>query len=439
MTAGVSEAERSTLDTALTTVRDDSGAPDLRGALYQGGELLWSFEHGDASQFRIGSISKTFTAAAVLRLHERGRVDLDERLGHYVADAPYADSTIRDLLSHRSGMTAEPSGPWWERTPGVAWSELVDANTPPTYVHPPSVRHHYSNLGYALLGRLVEELSGSAWFDAISSAFLEPLQMADTTYGPGPGAATGTSRSPVTGRLYAEPAQDTVAMAPAGQLWSTTDDLARWGQVLLGREPLLSPATVQQMCTCHAVDPDSQHLGGYGLGLRLRWQSDGTMVGHTGSMPGFLAGLFVQPRTDRCGVVMANVTTGIGTEQVVADMFSAVEARAAIHRPVARPDGQWLAVVDDLVGDWYWGNTAMRVEVAADGFDLVSGGERRRFRASGPDRFVGRDGYYAGETLTVLRRGDGSVGHLEVVTFVFTRSPYDGEAPIPGGLPAALD
>jgi len=328
MTSGVSEVERARLDDTLAVVRADSSAPAMRAALSRDGERQWSFEHGEPSQFRIGSISKTFTAAAVLLLHERGQVDLDRALGDYVTDAPYAGSTIRDLLSHRSGMTAEPAGPWWERSPGVDWSSLAAVNTPPRYVHPPSVRFHYSNLGFALLGRLVEELTQLTWFDAISSAFLTPLEMADTPYHPGPGAATGTSRSPLTGQLCAEPMQDTVAMAPAGQLWSTTDDLTRWGQVLLGESSLLSAASVEQMSTCHAVDPESQHLGGYGLGLRLRWQADGTLVGHTGSMPGFLAGLFVQPASQRCAVVLANVTTGIDTEQVVATC----SARSS-HRP----------------------------------------------------------------------------------------------------------
>jgi len=120
-------------------------------------------------------------------------------------------------------------------------------------------------------------------------------------------------------------------------------------------------------------------------------------------------------------------------------MLGAVEPPARTYRSVELRDEEWLNAVDDLIGDWYWGNTAMRLEAASDGFDLISRGERRRFRAAGADRFVGVDGYYAGETLRVVRRGDGSVGHLEVVTFVFTRSPYDGEAPIPGGMPVALD
>jgi len=438
MTSGFPDAEGARLDAALARVRDTSRAPALRAALYRGRDRLWSFEHGDARQFRIGSITKTFTAAAVLRLHERGVLDLDRSLGHYLSRAPYAESVIRDLLSHRSGMTAEPTGPWWERTPGVSWAELAAANSPPTYVHPPSVRYHYSNLGFALLGRLVEEVAEMPWFEVVSTEFLEPLGLTDTTYAPGSDAATGTSRSPLSGQLYAEPAHDTVAMAPAGQLWSTTEDLARWGHVLLGLEPLLSAASLAQMSTCHAVAPTTQHLGGYGLGLRLRWRRDGALIGHTGSMPGFLAALFVRPDSGGCAVVLANVTTGIDTEQLAADLLDPGTTPRESHRSSGQSD-QADVDLGELVGAWYWGNTAMRIEVAGDGFDLVTGPAACHFRPTGPDCFVGVDGYYAGETLTLGRRTDGQVDHLEVVSFVFTRTPYDREAPIPGGVPVRLD
>ena len=92
----------------------------------------------------------------------------------------------------------------------------------------------------------------------------------------------------------------------------------------------------------------------------------------------------------------------------------------------------------ELEGDWFWGNTPMRLTPSEDGFSLSSSGATRRFARRDRDRFVGLDGYFAGEELVVHRRSDATPWYLEVVTFVLTREPYDASAPIPGGPPIQL-
>ncbi|MBA2774784.1 MAG: serine hydrolase, partial [Nocardioidaceae bacterium] len=91
-----------------------------------------------------------------------------------------------------------------------------------------------------------------------------------------------------------------------------------------------------------------------------------------------------------------------------------------------------------LAGDWYWGNVAMTAAATTDGFTLTTEGAARAFVEVGTDTYRGGNGYFAGEELRVVRRPDSSVSHLEVVTFIFTRTPYDPRAPIPGGLPEPL-
>ena len=436
----MSAAGHHSRDAIAREAAEQARVPSLVAATFRAGRVDWRWSVGDVgTQYRIGSITKTFTAVCVLQLRDEGRLDLDDPLGRHLPDAPYGDATVRRLLAHSSGMTAEPAGPWWERVAGGTWEDLAGGNRGAARVWPPGVRHHYSNLGFALLGQLVAQLRSAAWSDVVAGRLLRPLGLQSTTYAPLPGAAVGSSRDPRTGDLVREPSEDSGAMAPAGQLWSTVDDLARWGDVLVaGGDGVLAPATVTELGTVQAGDPDSQHTGGYGLGVRLRWAPDRTLVGHTGSMPGFLAALHADP-VDRVGaVVLTNVTTGLDPEACVARLHAAACAHSRSEAPApperAVPSGarDLSSAGAELAGEWYWGNTALTLQPTAGGFDLVDGRAVRRFAAAGQDGFVGLNGYFAGERLVVHRRPDGEVSHLEVVSFVLTRTPYDPAAPIPG-------
>jgi CubicO group peptidase (beta-lactamase class C family) len=433
----LSRGTQTACDTILTDASQSGRLPGVVAAVFGPDGVLWNGAFGTtASQYRVGSITKTFTAVAVLQLREEGALELDDLLVEHVPDAPYPEASLRDLLAHRSGLTAEPSGPWWERSPGVEWSELVRTNRSATRVLPPHARFHYSNLGYALLGEVVARHRAASWYDAIRAGLLEPLGMHETTYLPLEGAAQGTSRDPGTGELVAEPAFDSVAMAPAGQLWSTVPDLVRWGSFLVdGGKGVASPAVLVEMRTASSADPDTQHTGAYGLGLRLRWRGSSTLIGHTGSMPGFLAALFVDPVSGIGAVALTNATVGIAPEELVAGLVDAAEPSLTRAGP---PAAAVCEEATELAGEWYWGNTSLLAEPSSAGFDLRGPNGSVRFVRVETDEYQGVDGYYAGERLQVIRRCDGSVSYLEVVTFVFTRMPYDPHAPIPGGAPRRL-
>ncbi|MDQ3484769.1 MAG: beta-lactamase family protein, partial [Actinomycetota bacterium] len=306
-------------------------------------------------------------------------------------------------------------------------------------------RYHYSNLAYGLLGELVARLEGASWWDVVESSLLRPLGLTETTYLPGAGAAVGTSRDLRNGRLMGEPAHDSGAMAPAGQLWSTVDDMAHWADFLaVGADAVLGAETLTQMRVARSADPLTQHRGAYGLGLRLRWRSESTLIGHTGSMPGFLAGLFVDPESRVGAAVLSNVTTGFDPERIVGELIDAgepslLEPASGQPSPLSHGEGVSRGDVDadELAGDWYWGNTPARLTPTDDGF-LLTADAARRFVRVAADRYRGQNGYFAGEELRVVRRPDATISHFEVVTFVFTRTPYDPAAPIPGGLPEPL-
>jgi hypothetical protein len=308
----------------------------------------------------------------------------------------------------------------------------VTAN-PEHYVFAPGQRHHYSNLGFGLLGRLVGQLRGAAWWEVVSDLILRPVGLTATTFDPPADAAVGTSRDPVTGDLMREPSEDEGAMAPAGQLWSTPTDLCRWVDVLVAGFPgVLSPETAVEMRTVQAADPETQHRGGYGLGLRLHWDTQSTFVGHTGSLPGFLAGMFGDARSRVGAVVLTNATYGLDPEGVCARLIAA----ALIDDDVPRgPSPDVASPAADLAGAWYWGNVPFELVATTSGMALVSGDSVARLVLTGTDTYRGENGYWAGEELWVHRDPDGTPRHLEVVTFVLTRTPYDPKAPVPGAMP----
>eukprot|EP01032_Pedospumella_encystans_P026357 gene26357-29777_t len=128
--------------------------PSVVAGVLQGGELVWTGAAGAGSvdeRFRIGSITKTVTAVAVLQARDAGLLSLDDTIGSVVPETGYRDVTVRELLAHTGGLQSEPVGSWWERSPGVDFATLVAASGS---VSEPG-EFHYSNLGFALLGEAV--------------------------------------------------------------------------------------------------------------------------------------------------------------------------------------------------------------------------------------------------------------------------------------------
>lgn len=407
----------------LDRVQGEGRLPSVVGASFTEGRLTWSGLAGDGdgvgSQYRIGSITKTMTAALVLQCRDDGLVDLDDPLGRVIPETGYADATLRSLLTHASGMQAEPVGSWWERSPGQDVAELIRLNGASGQVLRPGTAFHYSNLGFALLGEVAARLRGQDWWSLVRERLLEPLGMERTTYDPVPGAhALGRSVDHFAGTLTREPHEDTGAMAPAGQLWSTCADLARWLEFLaVGDERVLAPATLAEMAVPGIAED-------YGLGLRLLKLDDGrTLVGHTGSMPGFLATAFVDPDTREGVVALCNATTGVSTDALARAL---VEGQAPYQGEVWSPSGHVPDRAAELLGLWFWGNTAHEVRWTNQLLELwtLATAELEDRFVIEPDRIRGVQGYLLGETLVVRRDENGRPVAFECATFVFTRTPY---------------
>ncbi|WP_310963428.1 serine hydrolase domain-containing protein [Nocardioides terrisoli] len=410
--------------------------PTLVVGVLAEGTLVWRGQAGaaadPATQYRIGSITKTMTGVLVMQCRDDGLLTLEDPLGDVVPESAYRAASLRQLLSHTSGMQSEPVGSWWERSPGVDFEQLSAANDVDRSVFAPGTTYHYSNLGFALLGEVVARLRGRPWQQVLAERLLGPLGMARTTYLPAPPYAEGWSVHHLRGTLTAEPARDTGAMAPAGQLWSTIDDLA----ILAGFLRSGNPAVLSSPSLAEMRRPVRD---GYGLATMVAAHPGGQLVGHLGSMPGFQGSMLVDPRSGDGVVALTNATTGLDGVDLTHRLLGSV---------TPRPGPAWVptAVVpewaEELLGYWHWGNSAFEVRWhngLLEFIDLARGRLAEQFtRRDG--RLVGVAGYHAGEPLHVVRRpgpGDGadSVSHLECATFIYTRTPYDPAAPIPGGHP----
>ena len=423
-------------------------APSLVVGIVRDGGLIWTAERGSVdgsaptadTQYRIGSITKPFTAVLVMRLRDEGLLGLEDRVDEHVPGTVLGDRTVRDLLSHSGGLAAEPPGPWWERSPGQAWPELARSFTPDLLLGPPGA-FHYSNPGYAVLGEIIARHRGRSWYEALGEEVLRPLGMNRTTYDAEPPAAPGVAVHPFADTTMPEVVQDLAGMAPAGQLWSTLTDLARWAAFIAGdTAEVLKASTLTEMRQTQVIADDPTWQSGYGLGFQVLRPGPRELVGHGGSVPGYLAYVAVDVERRTAVVELANTTTGA--------VFSGHELLQILETHEPYVPTAWQPVDDvpadllDAVGVWHWGPSVpyvLRVhgsdELEISAFGSVGRGSRFVQKDGG---WVGTGGYWRGERLQIVRRPDGSVSHLDLATFVFTRRPYDPSAPIPGGASPAL-
>ncbi len=444
----ISDETTRRLDAELRRGQHEQRLPSVAAALLRDRTVVWSGAVGTLdgtaggpestvdSQYRIGSITKTFVAVLVMRLRDEGALDLTDTYERHVPGTAIGAVTIAQLLSHTAGLAAETDGAWWERTPGRTWDELVPSLVPR---HRPGARFHYSNTGYAALGELVARHREMPWSEALRDEILVPLGMTRTTLRPVAPHAVGLAVHPHADLVHDEPEHDADAMAPAGQLWSTVADLARWAGFLAGGAgAVLASETRDEMCVPIGVQdsPGLPWTTCYGLGLQL-WNDDGDRaVGHGGSMPGFLAGLRVDRETGDGSVELTNSTAG-GLRQVGLALRTALAER----EPRAVPAWHATPVGDDvreLLGTWYWGPAPYVLSVDGELLSLSpvgAFGRPCRFRRHGGG-WVGLDDYYAGEPLEVRRTAEGAP-YLDLASFRFTRTPYDPRAEVPGGVGVA--
>ncbi|HKN64036.1 MAG TPA: serine hydrolase domain-containing protein, partial [Gaiellaceae bacterium] len=310
------------LEQLLAGAQREKRLPSIAGAVLRDGELAWESAIGLAdveagleatpdTQYRVGSITKTFTAAAIMQLRDAGKLDLEDTLDLHVEGAAHRP-TIRRLLSHASGLQRETHDDSWLTLRFAPPDELLETLEKAEMVLPSGARFHYSNLAFALLGIVVERVSGMPYMDYVREQLFEPVGLTRLSFEPEPPAATGYVGQPYADGVWNAVHVETGAWASAGQLWGTVGDLCRWGAFLADPdEAVLAKKSAEEMRTVQVIAEHERWLAGYGLGMILRRDGERILAGHTGSMPGFIAFLFASPGEKVAAALLTNESQGL--------------------------------------------------------------------------------------------------------------------------------
>lgn len=304
------------LPTWLETVRHLRRQSGIQVAIWHDGELACEVAVGEADaeqgvallpshRLRIASHSKMFTALAVMRLVDQGRLRLDDTLGERVAElagSPVADRTLRDLLSHSAGLSRDSADARWWRlgAPFPDRARLLEIARTTAAVTDPGVHLQYSNIGYGLLGLVIEEATGADFAAAVTELVLDPVGIdgigPDLPEGAaGPEAADGFA--PGHSSLLHGPRRiieqiPTGALAAATGFWASAGSIASFTGRALTTGGLLTPGSLREMRRRVWTLRDGGH---YGLGLQEGRLHGFTVIGHSGGFPTGLSRTWAAP------------------------------------------------------------------------------------------------------------------------------------------------
>jgi CubicO group peptidase (beta-lactamase class C family) len=350
------EALAAELERLVAREQREKRLPSIVAAVLRDGEPVWETAIGEDAtpdtQYRLGSITKTFTAAAIMQLRDAGKLDLEDPLDRHVEGAAHAP-TIRRLLSHTSGLQRETHDDAWLNQRFASVPELLETLDRAEHVLPPGARFHYSNLAFALLGIVVERVGGLEYREYVRQRLLEPVGLRRTTFEPAPPAATGYLVKPYVEGVWDEAPVETGAWIAAGQLWGTVRDLCRWAAFLAEPdESVLAKRTVDEMRTVQSISDHVRWTQGYGLGLALTRDGERIVVGHGGAMPGFIAFLGVSP-ADRIGAAVLTNSSTARTSHLGLKLIAATCERWPVPPEPWKVEAPPPAEVERLLGIWY--------------------------------------------------------------------------------------
>jgi CubicO group peptidase (beta-lactamase class C family) len=453
---GLVAAGAAQLKAKLASFVREHRLPGAAAGVVHGQDLAWSAGVGFAdvgtrkptsteTLYRIASITKTFTGTAIMQLRDAGRLALDDPAVAYLPElraalspfTPVEAVTIRRMLSHESGLAAEPPGTDWSVPAYQGEPELTLARASDIVVKlPPNARHKYSDLAYQLLGEIITRVSGTSYPGYMRDSILDPLGLSATSFEPLASPlldrrATGYDWRALSDAL--EPAPPMSAVWAEGGLWSCLADLARWICFQLRahenppvHSPVLAAQSLQEMHRLRYLADDTwtQAWGISWCGTRL----DGvTWIQHSGGLPGFTTTVCFDPRSQVGAVVLLNGTSGSaelgvdlasiarGLVLAAPAVIEASEPAPVQYRPLlgvyARPGlGGWV-----LRLEWRDGQLT---------FTTPDAGAWRVALAptSNPDAFSpDPDSGLAGENVIFRRLADGRVASLLLMDSTFVR------------------
>jgi len=298
-------------------------------AVFSADSIVWSGSYGYTdslkttpvslhTSFNIGSVTKVFTALAIMQLHEKGLLDIDKPVSTYIPDFTIeqrfpgsAPITVRSVLTHHSGLPGDYMKGKFAEEPGD-YHVILDYLNGQTTCFPAGKIAAYSNLGYALLGIVIERVSGMSYTDYISRHIFKPAKMTESgfyqQYGQEPSLSTGFNTE---GKAQKElPLLD----IPAGAIYSTIADMVRFGQALFDSEDLiLKNETLEMMFEVQNIDVplDLRNRTGLCWSVSNKAKELGRVYQHGGATAYHRAQFWFAPDAGLGGVVLSNSSNGV--------------------------------------------------------------------------------------------------------------------------------
>jgi len=397
----------------------EKGLPALSIAIIDDQQIVWAQGFGMADPqkkipatantvYRIGSVSKLFTDIAIMQLVERGELKLDDPITNYLPDFhpknPFVTPiTLRQLMSHRSGLLREPPVGNYFETSQPSLAATVQSLNDTDLVFAPNTHIKYSNAAIAVVGYLLETHSRKPFAEYLKSSVLDPMDLRSSSFQPAPAITTNLAKAQMwtyDGLTFDAPTFQ-LGMAPAGSMYSTVNDLGHFVSVLLAKGKtengsLLKPATLEEMWS-----PQFPNPGGsvFGLGFMVRSLDGHRLVGHGGAIYGFATTLDLLPE-DKVGVVVFATKDAVNavTERIGEEALRLVLAHRA-GKPLTLPPATGDVSVElgrKFAGRYGTGDDAVELKYLSGHLSMrkVAGGEQLELRTLGDDLIVdGAAGY----------------------------------------------
>lgn len=286
--------------------------------------------------FQIGSVTKQFTAAAVLRLQEQNKLNVQDKISKYFPDFPKGDSiTIENLLNHTSGIfnyTNDPAFMQSEALKSISEKKMIALFKNKPLNFSPGSQWAYSNSGYMLLGYIIQKVAGKPYEQVIRETIFSPLDMTSSGFNftvlQSPDKATGYFFISGTENNEATIVDSTVSFA-AGAIYSTTGDLYKW------YKGLMSGKIITQASLDKATTPFKNN---YGYGLAIDSAFNKRTISHSGGIFGFSSNLTIIPEDDACIVMLnnfGNPSIGKITKDILAVLYDQPYHLPALKKEVS--------------------------------------------------------------------------------------------------------
>lgn len=399
------------LDDFISYELEDKAIPTLSIVIVDDQEVLWSAGYGYANPegevdatgdtvYRVASLSKLFTAMAVMQLVEQGELDLDAPITDYLPDFnptnPYdTPITLRQLHSHQSGIVREPPvGHYFDDTEPSLRALVRSLNTTALII-PPETQSKYSNAAVSVAGYVLEHTQNEPFADYVQHALLDKLGMTNSSFAPRPSLMEKLAKGYMwtyDGRTFEAPVFE-LGMIPAANLYTTMNDLGQFMKVLFAdgqgpNGPVLSPESLEEMWTVQFADEGTKN--GFGLGFYVSDFQGERRVQHNGVMYGYASRIYALPESKLGLAVVSNLDVTNTVVDRIANF--ALSLALAERKGTQPPDFEETEPVPQeiaqMIAGRYEGPMSIDLTVRGDDVYLFNGTENLRMKMKGDSLIV---------------------------------------------------